>query len=166
MTQRGPQFNCQRCGRCCIDLITEDQGILRGLSLLPSEIKDFPRDLIKPAAGIGKDPKGKEFQILLYQLDLSICPHLGEGGCKIYPGRPSSCRQFPYSLNLSNQGNLQLVYDLNCPSLEHLLNPKNISPDSPELRYAQELLKINLELFLRREEAWFYDLESDKWLQI
>ncbi len=89
------QYVCQLCGKCCNDLIQQDRGILRGLSLLPEEITLFPEELVKPYLGIGKRPHVSKFQVISYQLITETCPHLIENMCAKYGERPSHADSFP-----------------------------------------------------------------------
>ena len=73
MSEERKLFDCQRCGRCCRDLLSEDAGVLRGLTLLPEEKGVFKLDIITPAMGKGKNPKEPPFEILAYQLTEDKC---------------------------------------------------------------------------------------------
>ena len=46
-------FECRRCGTCCRDLLLEDKGVLRGLTLLPGEEEAFDEASVRPAIGRG-----------------------------------------------------------------------------------------------------------------
>ena len=114
---------CQRCGKCCNDLIQQDRGVLRGLSLMLEEIHLFTEELVKPYLGIGKRPHMTNFKVIAYQLASDSCPHLVENSCRRYDERPTSCRQFPFSLDLDAARALGLethhrVGDLGNPSLD------------------------------------------------
>ena len=116
------EFMCIRCGKCCRSLLSEDRGILRGLTLLPEELHLFREDAIRPAIGVGSRPHDSKFKVLAYQLAVEPCPHLEETGCAIYVDRPSSCRQFPFSLEHSGDDGPLLGVDLNCSSAARLLD--------------------------------------------
>jgi len=88
------KFTCLRCGHCCRTLIKENNGIITGLSLSPSEIKYFPKEGIIPSLGKGKD-KNNISKIIRYQLIGNICPNLETNKCKIYENRPLFCKRFP-----------------------------------------------------------------------
>ena len=158
-------FECLRCGRCCTDLLVEDRGVLRGLTLLPEEVSDFPESMVKPAVGIGKHPSEGGFTVIAYQLLEETCPHLREGLCGIYGKRPASCRQFPFSLRLGPDGEEELGLDLNCPSLKRLLE-RNVSRLRFEERaHAERLMGIQMEASKQPSLAWHLDLGTGNWIR-
>ncbi len=165
MSGTGTAFRCLRCGRCCTNLLAEDMGVLRGLTLLPEERGLFPGSVVRPVIGLGRRPHGIGFRIIAYQLTKDTCPHLEENTCLIYPKRPASCRQFPFSLRRGPDGGRQIGLDLNCPSLLSLLegNPRlRLSFDEgPE---AERLLAVEGEALDQPRRAWFYDLGARKWI--
>ena len=112
---------CQRCGKCCNDLIQQDRGVLRGLSLMLEEIHLFTEELVKPYLGIGKRPHMTNFKVIAYQLASDSCPHLVENSCRRYDERPTSCRQFPFSLDLDEENEPLLGMDMNCPAAVELI---------------------------------------------
>ena len=57
-------FRCLRCGRCCEDLLAEDRGVLRGLTLMPDERQLFPESKVRPAVGLGRSPSGRGFEVI------------------------------------------------------------------------------------------------------
>jgi hypothetical protein len=71
MEGTGIAFKCLRCGRCCTDLLTEDMGVLRGLTLLPGEQEHFPEQLVSPAIGLGRRPHERGFRVIAYQLTIN-----------------------------------------------------------------------------------------------
>lgn len=158
-------FVCQLCGRCCSDLVSEDHGIIRGLTLLPGEEEAFPRSIVKPAVGIGINPNDSVFRITAFQMTENKCPYIQETFCKIYKKRPASCRQFPFSLRLRSDGRKQMGFDLNCPALISLLR-KNPRPrfDLNDKSYAEKLLSVDVEAISNSKMAWYFDLGSEKWI--
>jgi Fe-S-cluster containining protein len=158
------EFRCIRCGKCCRSLLSEDKGILRGLTLLPEEVHLFPEDVVRPAIGVGRRPHDIKFRVLACQLAVEPCPHLKETGCAIYGDRPSSCRQFPFSLEPSGGDGQLLGVDLNCPSVARLLDAyAHISFEGREA--AERLLRIKERLAQNPRRAWFYDLRTDRWVR-
>jgi Fe-S-cluster containining protein len=157
-------FRCQKCGKCYHNLITEDRGIIRGLTLLPDEVKLFKKQNIAPAIGQGKNPKDPDFQIISFQLTANDCPQLDRDLCKIYEKRPYSCRQFPFSLEPNIEGGIKLGVDMNCPSARQLVdsfqNFKFI-----ERKYAEKLLQIKLMVSGSTDIHWLYDLKTSKWIK-
>ena len=156
-------FNCQRCGKCCKDLVFKDSGVLRGLTLLPNEIKLFPEDLIKPYLGIGKRPYDKDFRILAYQLTISTCPNLDDNQCNIYQNRPASCRQFPFSLDPDDEGEILLGVDMNCPTAVELINSNQGKIEFNDRESATRLFEIKKLAIDQPRKFWIFDLDSEKW---
>jgi len=157
-------FECRRCGACCVGLLVEDMGVLKGLTLLPGEEKAFPDDIVEPAVGLGRSPQGQGFKVIAYQMIEETCPHLGEGECWIYDERPASCRQFPFSLREMPDGRRQMGFDLSCPALRDAFKEQ----ERPRFRFdakehAERLLKAELEASADPRRAWFFDMEERSW---
>ena len=91
-------FKCLKCGHCCRTLLSEDEGILIGLTLTPEEAKLFPPDKILPWLGAGSSEK-EITRIMMYQLNTATCPNLENNICRIYDKRPTVCAQFPLTSN-------------------------------------------------------------------
>jgi Fe-S-cluster containining protein len=159
-------FRCLRCGRCCKDLLAEDKGVLRGLTLMPDERWLFPESKVRPAVGVGSSPSGRDFEVITYQLTEDTCPRLNGNICDVYTERPSSCRQFPFSLRLGTGGELLMGFDLNCSSIRELLG----SLAEPKVRFeerehAERLLRVEVEAMRKPDRAWYFDLGSKKWVK-
>ena len=82
---------------------------------MPEEITQFTEEQVKPYLGYGKRPYEKDFKVIAYQLTLPTCPNLTDNKCTIYSDRPTTCRQFPFSLDPDPTGVL-LGVDMNCPA--------------------------------------------------
>ncbi len=159
-------FECRRCGTCCRDLVQEDKGVLRGLTLLPGEEELFPEASVRPAVGIGRRPHGRGFTVIAHQLVEETCPHLGEAECRIHDRRPASCRQFPFSLREGPQGRQQMGLDLNCPALAELVEGRtDLRIRFEDRPSAERLLEVSARARERPKKAWFYDLETGKWMR-
>jgi Fe-S-cluster containining protein len=163
MLQR--EFICLKCGRCCTGLVSEDRGLLRGLTLLPDERQLFDGAVLKPAVGIGRRPHEKGFKVVAYQMIEETCPHLEDPGCAVYPERPVSCRQFPFSLSLGTEGELLMGLDLNCPSLSKALD-EGFKPTQNfnGRKHAELFLAILRETLSQPAKTWYYDLETNSWV--
>jgi len=159
------QLVCQRCGKCCSDIVQQDRGILRGLSLLPDEIDLFPVELVKPYLGIGKRPHMAKFQIIAYQLASYSCPHLVENSCSGYDERPTSCRQFPFSLDLDEENEPLLGVDMNCPAAVELLNNTDGLFEFTDREDAERLLELKRRVLKNPRRAWVYDLATMRWVR-
>jgi len=159
-------FRCLRCGRCCKDLLAEDRGVLRGLTLMPDERRLFPESKVRPAVGLGRSPSESGFEVIAYQLTEDTCSHLKGNLCEIYLERPSSCRQFPFSLRLGTGGELLMGFDLNCPSIQELLGDlAEPCVRFEEREHAERLLRVEIEAMKNPERAWYFDLGGEKWVR-
>jgi len=159
-------FRCLKCGKCCHDLLIRDENIVRGLTLLPGEEQHFLSELIKPAAGIGKRPYDKNFKVIAYQLTTETCPNLVNKLCTIYINRPSSCRQYPFSLDLGKNGQTLMGFDMNCPALQEMVNMNSsLQLDFEEQESAGKLLQLKEALKNNPNKVWLYDLETNKWVK-
>ena len=157
-------FTCHRCGKCCRDLLFKDNGILRGLTLQPEETKHFPEEHVKPYFGIGKRPYDPRFEIVAYQLTIMNCPHLEDNQCSIYTNRPASCRQYPFSLDPDKEGETLLGVDMNCPTAVELVSGSDGTIGFTDRDSAEKLLELKKQASENPRRAWFYDLESEKWI--
>lgn len=158
-------FTCRRCGKCCRDLVFKDSGILRGLTLLPEEIRFFPEEKVRPYFGFGKRPYDPRFKILAYQLTTMDCPNLKDDICSKYMERPASCRQYPFSLDSDPEGGVLLGVDMNCPAAVGLVSGSDGTIEFPDRDSAEKLLELKRLAVENPRKAWFYDLESEKWLR-
>ncbi len=159
------QLVCQRCGKCCNDLVQQDRGVLRGLSLMPEETHLFPEELVKPYLGIGKRPHMDKFQTIAYQLSSDSCPHLVDNSCNRYDERPTSCRQFPFSLDLDEENEPLLGVDMNCPAAVELINNTDGLLEFTDRDDAERLLELKRRVMENSRRAWVYDLATMKWFR-
>ena len=156
---------CQRCGKCCNDLVQQDREILRGLALMPEEIHLFPEELIKPYIGIGKRTHVSKFQVIAFQLVLDSCPYLVENKCSTYDERPTSCRQFPFSLDLDEENKPLLGVDMNCPAAVEIINNTDGLLEFTDRDDAERLLELKRRVLENARRAWVYDLSTMKWVR-
>jgi len=158
-------FNCRRCGRCCRGLILEDHGVYRGLTLLPEETSLFPPEQVEEYLGYGRSPSDKRFKVLAYQLNASNCPHLVDNLCSIYPNRPASCRQFPFSLDPTPDGDTLLGVDMNCPTAVEMINNHENIVSLPSRGSALRLYELKKIVLNAPTRVWIYDLFSHSWIR-
>ena len=158
-------FTCRRCGKCCRDLLLRDHGILRGLTLLPEETKHFPEEQVKPYLGLGKRPYDTNFTVLAYQLTSNVCPHLEDDKCTIYKDRPSTCRQFPFSLDPDKEEEMLLGVDMNCPAAVELVNTSEGLIEFPDRDSAMRLYELKKQAVENPRRIWVYDLDKDNWIR-
>jgi len=91
-------FNCNRCGTCCLqggDIAITDADVHRIADFLGCPEKD--RTMIPLAKD--RDKNGnlyfhRSHPCFYYDKDLKAC--------RIYPARPTACRQYPYLLFVLN----------------------------------------------------------------
>jgi Fe-S-cluster containining protein len=158
-------FICRQCRKCCRELMLRDRGILRGLTLLPEEIKHFPEEQIKPYLGAGKRPYDPKFEILAYQLTAEVCPHLEDDKCTIYLGRPVTCRQFPFSLDPDPEEEMLLGVDMNCSAAVELVNTSGGLIEFPDRDSAMGLYALKKLAVENPRRTWLYDLDKEKWVR-
>jgi Fe-S-cluster containining protein len=143
----------------------DDQGVTRGLSLLPDEVQIFSKDFIEAAIGIGEHPKSRDFEIILYQLTTDACPKLKEKGCSVYKIRPVSCRQFPLSLNIGKDEGLLLGYDLNCPSILACNSTTIQNTMRSEIKAAEKHFNNQVRILREENRVWIFDLMTKRWVK-
>ena len=158
-------FTCRRCGKCCRDLVFKDNGILRGLTLLPEETRYFPDEHVKPYFGVGKRPYNSSFKVLAFQLTTTNCPNLKDNQCNNYKNRPGSCRQYPFSLDQDKEGEILLGIDMNCPAAVELVSGSDGTLEFSDRDAAMKLFELKTMGAENPRKAWFYDLESEKWVR-
>jgi Fe-S-cluster containining protein len=166
MKKTGAVFKCKKCGVCCSNLIYSDKGVFRGLTLLPNEITIFSKDLVNPAIGIGKNPRDKEFKIIAYQFINNMCNNLQNNKCMRYNFRPSSCKQFPFSIQKGVDGYL-IGIDLNCPSMKEMIqkDQKLIILDK-ERKAAEIMMNLQLKILQNKKTVWFKDVKTGIWINL
>ena len=158
-------YICRQCGKCCRDLIQKDRGILRGLTLLPEEVDLFPEEFVKPYLGLGRRPHESGFNVIAYQLTYEDCPKLEENLCTIYENRPTTCRQFPFSLDLDEENEPILGIDMNCPAASEMVTNMNGTVEFSDREEAEKLLELSRKVTVNPRKAWVYDLGSMKWVR-
>ncbi len=149
------EFNCSRCGACCRNLLTDEYGITNGLALTEEEICLFDSDSVKPNMGLGN---GKSINIVTYQLNKNVCPHIDEkNNCKIYEKRPLICQSFPVEVTIKGG-----IVRPECP--QSLSIPKDGSAlTDAGLIINQILMRKFKQLGDKSSILWFFDLSSNKW---
>jgi Fe-S-cluster containining protein len=135
------------------------------MTLLPEERDLFPRTTVEPAIGQGNSPDSNHFEIIAYQLSRGTCPNLRKDLCEVYPRRPASCRQYPFSLKFAPDETELLGLDLNCPSILVLLERKNhVNIRFEDKHYAVKLLRLEIKTMREIDHSWFFDLENKIWV--
>ncbi len=132
---------------------------------MPEEIQLFPKELIKPYIGIGKRPHVSKFQVIAFQLVLDSCPYLVENKCSKYDERPTSCRQFPFSLDLDEENEPLLGVDINCPAAVEIINNTDGLLEFTDRDDAERLLELKRRVLENARRAWVYDLSTKKWVR-
>jgi Fe-S-cluster containining protein len=166
MTSKGVTFVCKRCGKCCSNHIWMERGVLRGLTLLPDEIHEFQKGVVKPAIGIGESPHDKTFNVIIYQLTTIRCPNLDDNQCKNYKKRPLSCKQFPFSLLMDKNREYILGIDINCPEMRKIYENKNkkMILSREERQSAEKMLALQMKVVNESEKVWYFNLQTNNWI--
>jgi Fe-S-cluster containining protein len=142
-----------------------DRRILRGLTLLPDEVDLFPEDMVKPYLGLGKRPYESGFKVIAYQLTGDECTKLVENTCTIYEIRPTTCKQFPFSLDLDEDNEPLLGIDMNCPAASEMISTMDGQVEFTDREEAEKLFELSRKVTVNPRKAWIYDLESMKWVR-
>ena len=132
---------------------------------MPNEIDLFPSKQHKPYLGVGKRPYDPGFKIIAYQLNSETCPNLKKNKCTCYKKRPSTCRQFPFSLDPDPEVGILLGIDYNCPYAFELVNNSNGKIEFQDIESAMNLLELKKLVLDVLKVVWVFDLSSNKWLQ-
>jgi Fe-S-cluster containining protein len=154
------EFQCQRCAKCCRNLLESNKGMLRGLPLTEKEIQLFPKEIVSPKLGIGLN---EAEEIVLYQLNITCCPNINERNeCKIYHKRPLMCQSFP--IVAGSISNRCTVFQYRKPGLfysEPYRLTKQVEASERLEKYTQNRIQKHLKKNLR---IWEYDLTTKKWV--
>lgn len=166
-------FSCLRCGRCCTNLIVKIQkDVHAGLALFPDEITYFPKELIFPYRGVGLSPESADFKVVMFRLDVDVCPYLkyenDRSECGIYESHPLACRCFPfYQMSILESRRLNYLMDVNCKAIQILRkeNPKrsDMLEASVEEESGHILLQRIQSIMKGRIWIWLFDLKSKSW---
>ncbi len=173
------RFKCMNCGKCCRNLIKNINGIAGGLSLRNHELSLFPQENVVPRIGIGRSHDwSKPKIILLFQLNMNICPHLDtDNSCNIYGKRPLVCRYFPltpiYPLDIvitgSNNCSFVDKIEKRMGSFDGVLISKKNFKGSIELNAVEQGLQSHwssIAIFkypLEANTVWIFDLNTMRW---
>jgi Fe-S-cluster containining protein len=136
----------------CKDTLYQAGDHLFGLYLEPSEIAQFPSDVVFPLFG-----HGVPVEITAYQLGVNRCPNYEESGglgtCKVYADRPLVCRAFPVlgPFNVAKR----------CPAVAQAVD----GVDSDSLGAEIEAHRKKIECMMSRKETqWVWPLNKREWI--
>jgi len=155
------RFQCERCGYCCRNLVSDINGGKGTLFLLPTETKLFPQELIRPLFGSGVKGRSRPrpIKVFAYQITTSVCPHIKpDNTCAIYLKRPMMCRAFPL------EGRGIIVINRHCRVIQKAIAENEIvdKMDAPEEQKANKFLS-NYVLKNLDGLLWYFDLNTQKW---
>ncbi len=153
------EFQCQRCAKCCRNLLENKNGILRGLPLTEKEAVLFSKEIVSPKVGIGVN---KVSEIVLYQLNINCCPSINEQNeCEIYLKRPLMCQSFP--IVAGSISNRCVVFQYRKPGLQYsepYRLTRQVEASEKLEKYTQNRIQKYHKKGLR---IWEYDLMTKKW---
>jgi Fe-S-cluster containining protein len=164
-------YRCANCGVCCNRLLIDRQGVRKGLPLLPHEIELFHKNQVRPAYGVGVNPKDPGFKIIAYQMRLNTCPHRKLGGCFMHAYRPSICGSYPFVPVISQGLAVVKTFDMTCTALKDhadefpggVIPIKSLSVEV-ENAYYPVIAAITEQLLRDVDSAWFYNLKTGRWV--
>jgi Fe-S-cluster containining protein len=153
-------FYCTKCGICCNSLLENIDGIVNGLHLTEKETRLFQPELVSPQTAIGF---GKPEKIISYQLNVAVCPHLGQKNeCRIYEKRPLACQSYPIHVN---------GLDVKCPQIGSVIKEGEFCECEFSEIEKKAVEKINRyylnrtkEYFEKGAKLWRFDLSTRKWV--
>ncbi len=164
-------YHCINCGVCCNRLLIDRQGVRKGLPLLPGEVEIFRKDHVRPAYGIGVDPKDPVFEVIAYQMRLNACPHRRLGGCVMHAYRPAICRSYPFVPVISQGLSVVKTFDMTCTALKDRVDeyregmvPVQSSSVEVENAYYPTVAAITERMLEDVNKAWFYNLKTSHWV--
>jgi Fe-S-cluster containining protein len=166
-------YRCLNCGACCSNLIHDRQGVRKGLPLLPNETEIFLKSQIRPAYGIGSDPRDPAFKVIAYQMRLARCPHRRLGGCDTHAYRPAICRSYPYVPVISQGLRVVKTFDMTCTALAAAresygngMVPVLQSSVQTEAESYPLVASITERILEDVSRSWFYDLRTGRWISL
>jgi Fe-S-cluster containining protein len=82
-----------------------------------------------------------------------------------YNFRPASCRQFPFSIQKSDDG-FVIGIDMNCPSIQEMIQKDQTLVITSEEKKAAELLVIlQAKILQNKKTVWFKDVGTGIWIK-
>jgi Fe-S-cluster containining protein len=154
------EFQCQRCAKCCRNLLELRDDILRGLPLTEKEAQLFPKEIVSPKLGIGLT---EVKEIVLFQLNVNCCPNINERNeCKVYPKRPLMCQSFP--IVAGSVSNRCTVFQYRRPGLQYS-EPYRLTRQVEASEKLEEYTQNRMHKHHKNKlRIWEYDLKTKKWI--
>ena len=153
-------FECQRCGLCCRNLLETREDIKRGLPLTEKEVHLFSKELISPKLAIGVTEPNI---LVLCQLNVNVCPHINsKNECEKYKSRPLMCQSFPVVAgDLSNRCRIFSYRKVGFSYSDPYPMIKQMEASEKFNRYLGNRIKKHYQIGLK---VWEYDLSIGKWV--
>ena len=153
------EFQCQRCAKCCRNLLENRNGFLRGLPLTEKEVQLFAKEIVSPKLGIGLN---EVTEIVLYQLNINCCPNIDDQNeCKIYPKRPLMCQSFP--IVVGSISNRCIVFQYRKPGLKYS-EPYTLTRQVEASEKLEKYTQNRIQKCHKKDlKIWEYDLTTKKW---
>jgi len=166
-------YKCLNCGVCCESLLHDRQGVRKGLPLLPGETEIFLKSHIRPAYGIGSNPRDPGFEVIAYQMRLAHCPHRRLGGCDAHAYRPAVCRSYPYIPVISHGLRVVKTFDMTCTALAGArerycggMVPVLQSSVQTEAEIYPLVASLTERILMDVSHSWFYNLRTGRWVPL
>lgn len=153
-------FECQRCGTCCRNLLETKNYIRRGLPLTEQEVSLFPQELVSPKLAIGAtEPK----IVILYQLNVNVCPYINDKNeCGKYEKRPLMCQSFPVVAGgLSNRCRVFSYRKVGVSYADPYPMKRQLEASNKFDAYLRNRIKKH---YRKNLKVWEYDLSTGQWI--
>lgn len=153
-------FECNRCGYCCRNILEVFEGVKRGLPLTEKETELFKSNFISPKLGFGLNEPSI---VVLYQLNVNVCPYVtNKNECEIYDKRPLICRSFPIvGGSISNKCRLFSYRKVGVSYTEPFSMERQLQASKKLDSYTINRLK---KYFEKGIKLWEYNLLTNLWI--
>ena len=139
---------------CCrqLEMYLFPYDILRLKNSLNLHSADFMRNYTRIATG--SHPYFPAVMLNMADHEEATCPFLGEGGCEVYPDRPSACRTYPLERGVEKPGSGERLQ-------EHYFMTHH-----DYCRGHEEQHSYTVKQWVRDQGLYEYNLMNDLWAEV